>query len=1314
MAGILPRDEGLVTSFVPPVVRLAGSGTAPEGNMALLWLDIVDSSRIGGQLAKSGPHGPEQIAALLNTEFDAILSTIVAHGGQAMMFAGDAVLAGWRYEGDDAQQAVARAASCGLAILNAPGAVTPWGEALRLHAAIGAGPCQTSRLGNDIGALYVTVGRGLADLQAAFATRAPGQLLLSTAARQALGDWAELTSSKSPVAILTALRHAPKPQPLSLPPLSPAVIEQLEAHVPLPVARRLQRRLLDWSAELRRITVIFAGLADLDLAAPDILADLERIVATVGPIVRRYDGFIYQLRVENHGANLLIYFGIPPIAHADDPVRAVRCAVDLRDALRGQGRRVSLGVATGRVLCGLVGNDIFREFAIFGDPINRAARLQSLQQGMIQCDEATVRAARGDIDFIPVGRNPLRGLSPTAAVWTPRRHDRTEASPPMQGRDRELGELQAALDGAVAGETALVTIEADSGMGKSRLLAEIRQRGAAADFTILFGGANTIESRVPFRAWREVIAGLLDLYLISDLAAQRSIALAALGSEFETQAALLNAVLPLDIPETAETLSFAPSQRERSLFALLLALLRRGASQRRTLVTLDDMHWADEGSWALVEAAARDVAGICLVLALQPIEDDSRLQRLQAGGGLRLRLGELGNDEQEKLVLARLGAQRIVPELAAVICARARGHPFFCSELAQSLLDEGLIEITGGTVHTARDVDLTALPLPETVHGAVTRRIDRLDPDSQITLKVASAAGLRFPARLVSDVHPVTPEDHVAVGRHLDGHHRIGLLHPERVEESDGYSFRHGAIRDVAYELMVYAQRRRLHREIAAWYERVVVTERSRIYTLLAHHLEAAEEPLRAADYLRLEAEHVFRQGLARQSVDIGLHAANLLGITLPRDAAALQVAVGAELERIATLLGSRAPQDLVSLPTLADPRAAQIIGLLLTLAPFAFNAANLELYALLGCTCLRVTLEHGNGPFAADVYAVYSVVWGALTGDRVAAASWSKLGLTLQGDRRDAVFSRCAFVHAWFHAHWIHPLDHGIALVRDAAEAGLRDNEVIFECFSLSAEVVFAAASGRPLPEIITLAHSYVACNAGRVYNARHHLIQELQFAKALSGLTAGLLVLGDTEYDEALEINAVQDTGLFNQIGYYFVLKTKLHVLALDWTGALQWADRALPILPFFTGQTAEFELAQYRGLASLATAAFGASGNSPALIEDGRDCIEQLRGWERRNPNIFAHKADLLDGLLCAALGDARKAARLLDQAAARAAGQGFRQDAAIARENLARILRAAGDAAGASEAAAQARARFAEWGAQAKVAQLTIDFSLQDLA
>ncbi len=1290
-------------------------GEAGERPVALLWLDIVGSTRIADLFVESGPKGIEQLAVLLRRHFDTLLDAVVAHGGEPMMFAGDALLAAWR-SGDDTHEALLRAAACGQAILDLPGAPLPSGASIEMHAVLALGPCRSIEIGAELERLCTATGKGLADLRATARERFPGRLLLSHAACAALADAVEAEPAGREAFVLTRLRNAPLPAPLSIPALPQADTERLMANVPLPIVNRLDSDDLEWSAELRRVTAVFLALPELEPDAPDIITRLETVLSAVSPAVRQHDGYIQQLEIADKGIKLLVLFGVPPVAHPDDPARGVRLASDLRAELRTLGYRSSFGVATGLAFSGLTGNDVFRTWTVLGMPLNLAARLAGLQGGAISCDEATMRGARGSVDFAPLGRSQVRGVGPVVGVWTPRRHDHTEASLPMHGREIELTALLETLHATAHrgtakadGLKALVLIEGESGIGKSRLLAEFSQQASAEGVLVLSGKADRFESGVPYLGWRGVLARLLHLQSGTPVEAQREAVLGALDSALAPRSALLNAILPLDLPESAETQTLSPPQRASARLTLLIELLRQAAVQQPVLITIDDAQWLDDASWTLVEAVAQEVPNLCLVTSMHPSDDDRRQQALVAAGAMRMRLGELSQQEQERLVLTRLRATRMSQELSELLRARARGHPFFCLELAQSLLDEGIIEVADGFCRIASDIEAARLSLPDTVHGTVTRRIDRLDADSQLTLKVASVSGLRFPISLIVDVHPVVHNEPDRVRRHLAAHHHLDLLQPEQLEELEGYSFRHGILRDVAYSLMLYSQRKQLHRNVVTWYEQARARDLAHYFALLAHHLEAADEPDRAADYLRREAERVFGLGLARQSVDIGRRAARLLGAEIPDNGQELQRQIGQEFERIAKLYPGH-PGDLTGLNQLSDSRAGQLIRLLLVIAPFAHQCGDMELFALLGCICLRLTLQHGYGPQGADVYAMYSVVFGALTGDRETASAWSRLSLTSLGASRDASFARCAFIYAWFHNHWMAPLSEGIELAEAGAEAGFADGEEIYGCFNLAASVVLFAASGASLQEIIAQARMKRSRIDGRVLNAAYHLILELQYAKALAGLTDGLLSMGDAECDEQREVSSIVETNLSNQIGYYYVTRVKLHVHGGDWLGAQEWSEKAQQMLLAFGGQTAEFELVQYRGLAALAAAAFGTPDKRQALIDEGWDCTEKLREWEARNPALFSHKADLLDGMLQAALGDSIKAADRFSRSADGAAQGGFLNDMGLAQEFLARWRQAVGDHAAARCAAIDACKTYREWGAMAKVSLLEKTFGL----
>ena len=175
-------------------------------------------------------------------------------------------------------------------------------------------------------------------------------------------------------------------------------------------------------------------------------------------------------------------------------------------------------------------------------------------------------------------------------------------------------------------------------MGKSFLLAEFERQVAAEGVNVFAGKADRIENAVPYLGWRGVLARLLVLPSGASEAAQRDAALAGLGPELRPRAALLNAMLPLGLPETKETELLTPPQRASARVAFLLDLLRREAAKHPIVVTIDDAQWLDEASWSMVEAAAMETPCLFFVLALHPPEDETQVENLAAAGAQRLQL----------------------------------------------------------------------------------------------------------------------------------------------------------------------------------------------------------------------------------------------------------------------------------------------------------------------------------------------------------------------------------------------------------------------------------------------------------------------------------------------------------------------------------------------------------------------------------------------------------------------------------------------------------------------------------------------------
>ena len=1278
------RRDRLAASFVPPSVRLRcdvdGEGDTPRvrshwSHAALLWIDICGFTTLSKRLIKKGPRGAEILSQILRGHFDPLLRVICEQGGEPLFFAGDGLLAGWPCEEGGLKAAVSMALAAGEAAVACAPVKDELGGAVTSRYIVSCGGCHLGESGGVGGRWMVTAfGNAIDDLRAATHPWEPERLIVSPGVLKAAGEHFESTPLEHGCAqfirqpAVPVAGTAPEPEQRSW--------DSLKGYVPEPVAVRLQSEHLEWLAELRRVTVVFVRLPAFARSHAAMLEQINEVVQTAQLATRRYDGILNQFWVDEKAANMLICFGPPPVAHVDSPARGVALALELHQTLAKAGHVSSIGVATGHAYCGILGNDLRRHYTVIGDAVNLAARLMALAEEGVRCEEATVRGARQEFTFTSAGEHKLKGVDDPVTVWTARSggaRGGLRARKPIVGRSKELALLTESMRRCAApGVTQSLILEGESGLGKSRLVADFRARAAAMGSRVLAGQGSRVESAIPYHAWRGVFSSLLGMDGVQAGAAQQEAMLKALGEGFEARASLLNALLPVQLPDHESIASLSGKQRAEAIRELLLALLARAAAARPFAIVIDDAQWMDGESWDLAANVAAQVPQVFLICSMHPAEHEEMLAPLLAAGAQRIRLGALSDEDQDELVRATLGATTVPEPVAALIRRRAKGHPFLCIELAQSLLDEGLVQVEQGTCRIARDVNLDNVPLPDTVQGAVMRRIDRLEPGPELTLKVASVAGQRFSTEIVQSVYPLEQE-RANVQESLAMDERLGLVIADQVDGEPGYEFNHAITRDVAYGLMLFEQRRRLHGDIARWIESHRGGSLQLHYSELAGHWERAEEVLRAIDYLEKEAVQIFSNGFAKQSVEVGLRAAALLGLKLPSKMEEIRQDIGQQMGEVMRLLAGRAPADLMHLPHLDNPTAERLLWLLVRIAPFAFQSQQIDLYALIAVTCLRFTLEQGSGSPTPDVYAMYSVVHRGITGNRVEACGWGRLALDIDERRGGQMHGRVAFVHGWFHRHWVHPLRESLPLSLNAAEAGFASGDVLFACFNLSAHVVYQNALGRPLPEVMDTARIHLDRNANRVANAAFHLMHELQFAKAMAGLTRHPLMLTDDEYDEDKHIASICRTEFGNQIGYYLVSRVKLHAHFGDWWGALEWAERARPLRAAFDGQVAEIDLVQFLGIAAALAAVEAGEGpeRSTAL-----ECAETMRQWAAMCPSNFTHKSALIEAVIAAIDGRGDDIATSFNAAAQMAADAGFLHDAVLAREHQGRWERRTG--------------------------------------
>ena len=865
-----------LVSFVPRlVVDWADRGTAKLEEPAeerlragALFADVSGFTALTESLAERGADGAEELTRLLNLYFGGLIDLIDRYGGDAVKFAGDAVVALWPAEDDAALAAAVRdIAACALALQARlhDFEVGP-GRRLSMKLSIGAGDVRVQHVGGVFDRWEMLLsGPPLGQLGLANDHARPGDIVVAPEALTLLDGAAAGEPRPDGCLRLTGLAGAvlPRERPPLLP--QPAAAPILRGFLPGAIRARVDAGQSDWLGELRRVSVAFVNLHGFDVDTP-----LERAHAAMRAMqmaLYRYEGSINKISIDDKGASLLAVLGLPPLAHEDDPERAVRAAAGIRAGLAEQGIDCSVGVTSGLAFCGVIGNARRREYTVMGDVVNLSARLMVAARKMaaacdgVLADHATWLAARGRHPFeilepitVKGKADPQRIYRPLAVVPGAAGQGAERRRAKLIGRSAERAQFAGRLDRLVAGGPGgVLLLEAEAGMGKGRLLQDLVGQALDRSATALIGSGDAIETATPYRAFRQVLDGLFPAAeMPAEPAARPTWILGRLPDDAELLrwAPLLGDLMDVDWPAGDEIRGLAGRARAERLQALLVRLLARRAAAGPTLLVIKDAHWLDSASLATLLRLVRERPPLLLVLSSRPqAAGPEEWRELVAEPHVEsMPLGPMADEDLLALACSRLGVDALPEEVGRLIVGRAEGNPMFAEELALALRDAGLIAVEARACRRTGDGPLDQAPLPHNIEGLLIARIDRLSPDEQLTIKVASVVGRVFDTGLLADIHPIDVHRE-RIGAHCTNLDRLELTPAMRggsllVGQLAGsqYKFKSNLTKEVAYNLMLFSQRRELHQRMAEWLERHADPAQPAVVALLAHHWEHAAD----------------------------------------------------------------------------------------------------------------------------------------------------------------------------------------------------------------------------------------------------------------------------------------------------------------------------------------------------------------------------------------------------------------------------------------------------------------------------------------
>ena len=756
-------------------------------------------------------------------------------------------------------------------------------------------------------------------------------------------------------------------------PAAPAAqFDAPRSYTPKHLAERILTSRTALEGERKQVTVLFADLQNFtglsEQLDPEELHDLmNRLFEIMLAEVHRYEGTVNQFT----GDGIMALFGAP-LALEDHAARAVEAALAIQEAMRkvgdeleaNRGRRVALriGVNTGLVVVGKIGDDLRMDYTAQGDTVNLAARLQALAEpGTVAISEAAHHLVAGYFDCESLGTHTVKGKSVPVEVFRPlrRRAHRSRLAVASEaglstfvGRQSELGALLSAWDEARAGRGRVVTIVGEAGIGKSRLLWECRDRLPAGGAEWVEGTCVPYGQSTPYLPVIDIVRALLGL---ADGDPEREMdrklteRLTALGPEAEKGAPALRYLL--SIGATGDSMAaLSPQERKERILAALARLSEAASREVPHVFAFENCQWLDQASTEFLNywAASIPRAPALVVLTCRP---GANPPAASSPVSSRIVLQPLEPGDRATLARAILGDSPVRPRLLEAVVEKTGGNPLFIEEVSRSLRETDL----------SKGAD--ALKIPPTILDVLAARIDRLPDLAKSALQMASVIGRDFTQRLLARVADRGEGIPTALQKLLE----LELIIEKSLDEA-AYMFRQALVQEVAYQGLLLQRRKALHRLIGEAVEEVYAQRLSEHVEMLAHHFLQGEEWEKAMTYLRqagAKAAALCANTEAATFLQRALEANARLPQSRERDARAIDIALDLrppllQLGRLEEVLALSREAETLAKALDDEPRLARVYTYLIN---YHYLKGEPHLAIDYGQRCLEIGERTGDLP---------------------------------------------------------------------------------------------------------------------------------------------------------------------------------------------------------------------------------------------------------------------------------------------------------------------------------------------------------------
>ena len=619
--------------------------------------------------------------------------------------------------------------------------------------------------------------------------------------------------------------------------------------------------------ERKLVTVLFADVANYtamseELDPEEVHQIMDGCFKILMDEIHKFEGTINQFT----GDGVMALFGAP-VAHEDHAQRACRAALAVQKAIGEYGAglkndsgvdfRMRIGLNSGPVIVGSIGDDLRMDYTAVGDTTNLASRMESMAKaGTILLSANTHKLVRDFFEFEPLGKLEVKGKEEAQAVYKLIRatavKTRIEAATAkgltsFVGRSRQQKALKEAYEKTQSGSGQVVGLVGEAGVGKSRLLLELKNILPKGEYTYLEGQCLQYGGNMLYLPILDILKSFLgieegDREFIIKKKLQET--LLQLDEQFKIHLPALQDLLSLKIDDEKYP-QLNSGQKKINAFEAIRDVLIRESQNRPVVMAVEDLHWIDKTSEEFLNYLIDWIpnAALLLVLLYRP---EYTHQWGSKSYYSKIGVDQLSMPTSAELVHAILEGEEVVPELREFILNRAGGNPLFVEELTCNLLENGAIRKKDHQYVLNRKA--SEIQVPDTIQGIIAARIDRVEEDLKRIMQMASVIGREFAFRILQTIMGMREE----LKSQLLNLQGLEFISEKRLFPELEYIFKHALTQEVAYSSLLQKRRREIHEKIGCAIEALYPESLEEYYELLAYHYGRSENKEKAFEYLDL------------------------------------------------------------------------------------------------------------------------------------------------------------------------------------------------------------------------------------------------------------------------------------------------------------------------------------------------------------------------------------------------------------------------------------------------------------------------------